>query len=320
MIITKVETNTDFNYYKRGQSFRGSASFVNKSINTAYKSIDVNSVDFIKYVYSKARSMCRRPFEINVESGRLMDIVNSNEPHIFIMNHTRQQPKDINGAMFFNSLLYREYLYQNRAETCPRSKVLAGEGFLKRSKMSDELEFMGVVPIDAKANNKESKEKNKITIRNIVDELSNGKINFFIYPEGAMAIIPFLPLKYKFQPGVSAIIKRVLEKRDSIDVIPLTFAHDKSGSAIHIGETVKFYKKDGRYYTNKGNSESKFFDKDSEKFYKGKDKILLTNNGQPITSDEVVPFISGVLSENLDCCVKEAKNDLKHSNGKVFLI
>ncbi len=319
-MITRIETNTNYNYYKRGQSFRASASFANKSVNTAYKSIDVNSADFIKYVFKKIKNMCNSPFEINVESGKIMDIVNSNEPHIFIMNHTRQQPKDINGAMFFNSLLYREYIYQNKANDCPRSKVFAGEGFLKRSNMPDELEFMGVIPINAKAENKNAKEKNRETIQNIVDELSEGKINFFIYPEGAMAIVPFLPLKYKFQPGVSAIIKRVLEKRDSIDVIPLTFAHDKTKSAIHIGEAVKFSKKNGQYYTNKGNSDSKFFDKKFENFYKDKDEILLTNNGQPVKTDDVVPFISGVLSENLDCCIKEAKNDLKHSNGKVYLI
>ncbi len=319
-MITRIETNTNYNYYKRGQSFRASASFANKSVNTAYKSIDVNSADFIKYVFKKIKNMCNSPFEINVESGKIMDIVNSNEPHIFIMNHTRQQPKDINGAMFFNSLLYREYIYQNKANDCPRSKVFAGEGFLKRSNMPDELEFMGVIPINAKAENKNAKEKNRETIQNIVNELSEGKINFFIYPEGAMAIVPFLPLKYKFQPGVSAIIKRVLEKRDSIDVIPLTFAHDKTKSAIHIGEAVKFSKKNGQYYTNKGNSDSKFFDKKFENFYKDKDEILLTNNGQPVKTDDVVPFISGVLSENLDCCIKEAKNDLKHSNGKVYLI
>ena len=280
-MITRIETNTNYNYYKRGQSFRASASFANKSVNTAYKSIDVNSADFIKYVFKKIKNMCNSPFEINVESGKIMDIVNSNEPHIFIMNHTRQQPKDINGAMFFNSLLYREYIYQNKANDCPRSKVFAGEGFLKRSNMPDELEFMGVIPINAKAENKNAKEKNRETIQNIVNELSEGKINFFIYPEGAMAIVPFLPLKYKFQPGVSTIIK---------------------------------------YYTNKGNSDSKFFDKKFENFYKDKNEILLTNNGQPVKTDDVVPFISGVLSENLDCCIKEAKNDLKHSNGKVYLI
>ena len=139
-MITRVETNTNFNYYKRGQSFKASASFANKSVNTAYKSIDVNSADFIKYVYNKIRYMCMSSFEINVESGKIMDIVNSNEPYIFIMNHTRKQPKDINGAMFFNSLLYREYIYQNKAGNCPRSKVFAGEGFLKRSKMPEELE------------------------------------------------------------------------------------------------------------------------------------------------------------------------------------
>ena len=83
-MITRIETNTNYNYYKRGQSFKASASFANKSVNTAYKSIDVNSADFIKYVFKKIKNMCNSPFEINVESGKIMDIVNSNEPYIFI--------------------------------------------------------------------------------------------------------------------------------------------------------------------------------------------------------------------------------------------
>lgn len=318
-MIPPISISENRNNYKRGQSFKASASFTKKSINS-YKNIDVSSADFIRYVYKRVRNMCENPFEINVESGRLMKIVDSNEPHIFIMNHTMHQPKDLNGTMFFNSLLYREYIYQNKAETCPRSKVFASGGFLKRSDMSDEMEFMGVVPINANAKNQSAKTKNKEAIQNIVNELSNGKINFFIYPEGTMALIPFLPLRYKFQPGVSAIIKKVLEKRDSINVVPLAFAHYKKDSAIHIGETIKFFQKDGKYYTNKGNSDSKYFDKRFENFYQGKNEILLTNNGEPIKAAEVVPFISGVLSENLNCCIKEAKSDLKHSNGKVYLI
>lgn len=319
-MITNIGVNTNFNYNKRGQSFRASASFVNKSVDAGFKKVDVNSADFIKYVYKKAKSMCYMPFEINVESGRILDIAQSNEPHIFILNHTRKQAKDINGALFFNSLLYREYIYQNKAETCPRSKILAGEGFLRRSKMADELKFMGVMPIDAKAHDKGSKDKNRASIQDIVDNLVSGKINFFIFPEGAMAMIPFLPLKYKFQAGVSSIIKKVLEKRDNIKIIPLAFAHDKQGSSIHIGEPIKFSKKDNEYYVSKGNVESKFFDKKLKNFYGEKDEILLTKNGQIVDSDEVVPFISGVLSENLECCIKEAKSDLKHSGGKVFLI
>ena len=319
-MISPISISENRNNYRRGQSFRASASFAKNSINNTYKSIDVNSVDFIKYVYKRFRNMCERPFEINVESGRLMDIVNSEEPHIFIMNHTKHQPKDIEGAMFFNSLLYREYIYQNKAATCPRSKVFAAGGFLERSQRADEYKFMGAIPVCATAKNQSAKEKNREAIQNVVNELSEGNINFFIYPEGSMALIPFLPLRYKFQPGVSAIIKRVLEKRDSINVIPLAFAHNKKGSAIHIGETVKLFKEDGKYYTNKGNSASKFFNKNSEKFYHGKNEVMLTNNGQPLEDNEVVPFISGILSENLDCCIKEAKNDLKHSGGKVYLI
>lgn len=319
-MITGIRTYTNFNDYRRGQSFRASASFVDKSANKVFERIDTNSADFIKYAYKRTRSMCHFPFEINIESGRLLDIVNSDEPHIFILNHTTKQTKDINGALFFNSLLYREYLYNNKAQTCPRSKIFASDSFMKHSKIQDELKYLGVVPVYSRANDKLAKDKNKSAIQQIVEDIVAGKINFFIFPDGAMAILPFLPMKYKFQPGVSAIIKRVLDKRNSIKVVPLAFAHDKKGSAIHIGKTVEFKKEGEKYFTNQGNSESEFFNKNFKKFYEGKDNILITNKGETVTPNDIVPFISGVLSENLSCCIKEAKQDLKQSNGKVYLV
>ena len=102
--------------------------------------------------------------------------------------------------------------------------------------------------------------------------------------------------------------------------MPLAFAHDKKGSAIHIGKTVEFKKEGEKYFTNQGNSESEFFNKNFKKFYEGKDNVLITNKGETVTPNDIVPFISGVLSENLSCCIKEAKQDLKQSNGKVYLV
>ena len=219
-MITNIGVNTNFNYNNRGQSFRASASFVNKSVDAGFKKVDVNSADFIKYVYKKAKSMCYMPFEINVESGRILDIAQSNEPHIFILNHTTKQAKDINGALFFNSLLYREYIYQNKAETCPRSKILAGEGFLRRSKMADKLEFMGVVPINAKAKDKSAKEKNRTSIQDIVEKLASGKINFFIFPEGASPSSPSVKLYALDAPVTTNTVKIGYKKPKSKSIEP----------------------------------------------------------------------------------------------------
>ncbi len=312
--ISRLENR---NYIKE-QSFRGSALLPNNT-TPAYKKLEVNSVDYIKYIYQKFRKVCNEIFEINVETGKLQNIVHSNEPRIFIMNHTKNQSKDINAAKFFNTLLYREYLYQSKAKTCPRSRVLANTGVLRNTKdKGEELEWMGAIPINAGLGAKDGKDQNKATLKKLIQELIKGNINLFLFPEGALAVLTFLPLKYKFQPGVSSIIKKVLEEKEHIRVTPLCFAHSKKGSAIHIGEDIIFSKKEGIYYSSRGNVDSKYFDKDLQKLYENKESVAITENGLPVDINRIVPFISGILMKNLECCTKEAKFDLKNSSGEVF--
>ena len=202
-----------------GQSFRSSVPVSKKMLNAFnYKSIDKNSAEYIEYVYYLLKQMCRQTAEINVETERLQDIAELKEPAVFIMNHTAHQMKDINAAKFFNALLYREYIYHNRAESCPRSKIFANKNILKKQPDSGkEYKWLGVIPINAGIRSK-GKAENANTIRHVVQELAENKINFFIFPEGSLAGLTFLPLKYKFQPGVSAIIKKVLELKDKIKI------------------------------------------------------------------------------------------------------
>ena len=222
-MILPISGINNNNYY-RGQSFKGSALLSNNTAS-AYKKLDVNSADYIKYIYNRVKNWCKEVVEINVETGRLQKIVQSDEPYIFIMNHTTTQGRDINAAKFFNTLLYREYIYHSKAETCPRSKILANTGVLKKAKDGGkELEWMGVVPVYAGLADKDKQFKNASVIKNLAKQIIDGKTNLFIFPEGALAALTFLPMKYKFQPGVSAIIKKVLEVRDKIKVIPLGFA------------------------------------------------------------------------------------------------
>ncbi len=308
---------TENKNYARGLNFKSSALLSGQT--PAYKKLSVDSAEYIKYIYQKVKKVCNQVVEINVESGKLQNIVRSNEPHIFIMNHTSDQVKDINAAKFFNTLLYREYLYQSKGDICPRSRILANSGVIQRTKDNgEELKWMGAVPINAGIGDKGKKNENAVVIKKLTQELIDGKINLFIFPEGALASLVFLPLKFKFQPGVSAIIKRILEEKEHMKVIPLGFAHNKRESAIHMGNEIVFSKTNGQYYATRGNADSKYFDKKLSEFYGNNDQIAITENGENIGVNRIVPFISGILMKNMECCGKEAKFDLKHSKGEIF--
>ncbi len=308
-------------HYNRGQSFKSSVPVSKKAFSALnYKSIDKNSAEYIEYVYYLLKQMCRQTAEINVETGLLQEIADLKEPAIFIMNHTAQQVKDINAAKFFNALLYREYIYHKRAAGCPRSKIFANKNILKKQPDGGEqYKWLGVIPINAGIKSK-GKTENANIIRNVVKEIAENKINFFIFPEGSLAGLTFLPLKYKFQPGVSAIIKKVLEFKDRINVFPLGFAHNKKLSAIHIGKPVLFTKTGETYTAGRGNIDSDFFDKKLADMYSDSKELLLTENGRPVKQANAVPYISGILAKNLECCSKEAQKDLQTSSGRVFEI
>lgn len=317
MIIHSV-SNINNTIYRRGQSFRASALF--SGDDEKYKNIDVNSADYIKYIYKLSKKMCPQTYEINVETGALQNIVKSKEPAVFIMNHTKAQSKDIDAAVFFNTLLYREFIYQGMGENCLRSKILTGKGFLKKLKDGGKkLQWMGAVPVGSSINEAGKKENAKM-LKELIYDFTQDKINIFLFPEGALAALTFLPDNFKFQPGASYIVKKVLENKPQVKVIPLAFAHNKEISSVHIGEPVYFSNADAGFAVTKGNAESKWFDKTLAKFFAGAGKAIITENGRPVGPDNIIPFISGILMKNLKCCIKEAKQDLKISKPKVYIV
>ena len=301
---------------KRGLSFKSSALFPKK--NAIPSGISVDSADYIKYVYNLVRKWCKLPIERNVESGRLDDIVKSKEACIFIMNHTKNQPMDFDSAKFFNTLLYREYIYNGLSATCPRSKVLTNSNLLE-GESGEKFKWLGLVPVNAGISGN-GKAENAVTIKKLITDLAESKINLFIFPEGALGIFSFLPLSYKFQPGVSSIVKKVLDIKNKIKVVPLGFAHRHHDSAIHIGAPVRFYKNEKGYIAGRGNADSDFFEPKLKDFYKAEESAVLTQNGTPIADRGVIPLISGILMANLTSCSKEAERDLLNSDKKVYTI
>ena len=253
-----------------------------------------------------------------MESNRLQDIVNSSEPALFIMNHTDKQGKDIQAAKFFNTLLYREYIYHNKAETCPRSKVLANQGVLDRQQDKGEFyKWLGVVPIKAGINYTD-KEGNRNTIKILVDEFVKKKINLFMFPEGALAVLANLPLEYKFQPGAAAFVKKVLDVVSKIKVVPIGFAHKNDQTAIHIGEPIIFAKRPELYMASAGNAKDKNFDSYLAHLYQDRDFVFIKDNGHFIREDGIVPYLSGIMVENLKCCIKNAQRDLQNIKPEVY--
>ena len=309
------------NYKEREPYFYGKAPYFSRKIkpieSETYKTIDKNSEEYIKYVYSYCRNLFTDAFEVNVETNRLQEIVSSNEPALFIMNHTKNQIKDVRAAKFFNTLLYREYLYSSKGATCPRSRVLANKSVLKNQPDNGEFyEWLGVRPL--KVGFKSDKEFNRNILNTLIEEFINKKINLFLFPEGALTGIPFLPLGWKFQPGAASFVKKVLDVIDKIKVIPLAFAHSKKHTAIHIGEPVYFKKFEDSYISSSGNSQNKNFNKYLQKLFNDRENIFIKNDGVCVNSHEIVPYLSGLMMENLKACMKSAKEELKNIKPEVY--
>ena len=55
------------------------SSALYSKINNAYKNIDIDSADYIKYAYKLVKSWCRQVVEINTEKGAIQNIVQSKQ-------------------------------------------------------------------------------------------------------------------------------------------------------------------------------------------------------------------------------------------------
>ena len=91
-----------------------------QNINTFYQkviNIDENSPEYIKYLHGYAKSFARgKEVEINLESRRILDIVNSDDSCIFIVNHDAPK-KDPAMLGIFNTLLNGAYIVAGKSDS-----------------------------------------------------------------------------------------------------------------------------------------------------------------------------------------------------------
>ncbi len=306
-----------------------------KQIHSQISKINSNSADYIKASVELARFFCQmQPIEtdINLQSGKLENIVNSDEACIFIMNHDYQAQDPVLMSIF-GVLLYEGYLEANKGDICPRLKILINKNILttKEKRHREIYEALGAVGVDVGMTHslKEAKKNAKVLL-SVISNFCEDKNHIFVFPEGRMAAFKSLDLKKRFQAGVGHIVKTATKMKGRVKVVPLGFAYDPNKSekqplgSIYIGEPV-YFKRNGReVLTTIGNiSYEEASDTYKKFFYTNKAQYVnfnempfkvITDNGIPVTNPTQELYIADILAENLQLCRKFATENLPKSS------
>lgn len=214
--------------------------------------------------------------EINLESGILDDIVNSDEACIFIMNHDNQRYDPALMATF-NMELYKKYMEAGKIVTAPRPKVIINEDILlpQSEELRNIYTQLGAVGVDANiANTDNAGRKNLKTLLPVIRGFNNDEYHTFIFPEGRKSAfregltskVTGVNLKSKFQTGVGDIIYAAAKKKKRVKVVPLGLAartKTKPGlkrpkkwtkplGSIVMGAPIYFTLEDGQMHASQG--------------------------------------------------------------------
>lgn len=271
------------------------------------------------YIISRMLS-AGQEVEINIEDGELQDIADSNEACIFIMNHDKQK-MDSKMVNFFNALLSREYILKGKSKDCPRPKIILNKDIIES--MNPETKQLaktwGAVGVDASIHCVNHVFNGRITA-GLVNDLIKDKVNLFIFPEGRMCAFKNMNPDWKFQGGISDIIKATAKKKDRVKVVPLGFAYNKDISSIHIGKPLYFKKDNDKILFTSGTVDEELSNNAYREYL---DEIPADSEGyRPILEKgEQVPYrksrdyISGILCDNLVVCKKMAAKSIKDAGS-----
>ena len=306
------------NFYKifnkqKAETISESQKFINK-----ITAIDESSHQYMGAVYMISRMFgAGKEIEINIENGEMQKIADSDESCIFIMNHDKQS-QDGKMLNFFNALLSREYILKGKSETCPHPKIILNKDIIDSMDNDSQkiAQTIGAVGVDATIHSVNHVFNGRITSKLIKDLIDN-KINLFIFPEGRMCAFKKLDSSWKFQGGVSDIIKAVAKQKDRVKVVPLGFAYKGNVGSIHIGEPLFFKKENDNLLFTQGTADKEL---SSESYYKyiqntpqdqdGYRPIL--DKGEPIKYRKTRDYISGILCDNLVSCKRKAAEQIKN--------
>ncbi len=313
-----------------------------KQAHSLIKKHDVNTPDYIRDAVALARLFSSfQPIEININllSGCLENIVNSDEACIFVINHDHQVQDPVLLSMF-NILLYEKYIEANKAATCPRPKIILNQDILstKEKKHREIYEALGAVGVDIEQNLSFSEtRKNSKSLLHLIQDFCADKNHIFIFPEGRKSAYKNLDLKEKFQVGIGHVVRTALKRKKQVKVIPLGFAFNSNNAekqplgSIYVGKPI-YFKKDGKQIcTSTGNISFEsaspsyrnfFYCNSSPNTYFGDDVPfkVITHNGVAVTDHTQQSYIGDILAENLQICRQMALQSLPQNPLKEDVI
>lgn len=286
-------------------------------LHTKVMGTDPKSPEFIKRIIETNEFLADGlKVEMNTESGRLAEIVNSDEATIFIANHGH--PYDGCIAAAFYAELYKTYEKAGKTMDIPLPKLVAVKSYIdglpeKLLPSFRKVESVGIniqpflTDVDAK------------TYKKTVEPLTQGfvlnKNHVLIFPEGRRGFYKKdLSLQDRFQNVTTLLVQKALMSKDRVKVVPLGFNYKSDLASIHIGNPLYLSKKGSTIAITKGNITSDCEAAKTSLFYKklselpNGDSMTITYKGVPVkvtnNNDLMSRMITGILATNLDISAK----------------
>ena len=207
------------------------------------KKMDKSSPEYIDTWATVGNSTKNKFIDINIEDGRIEEISKLDDSTIFLMNHDNPN-KDKFIYPILNSFLNYAYATKHKQKDCPRPYIIVSKNVIKGAASTNTkraFRKMGLVAVDASMTDRNHSE-NISPIRNLINKFSENKANLFIFPEGNNSVYKDKTLREKFQIEVTKIIKKIFERKNSINIVPIGISYNDEQNnmgSIYIGEIHK---------------------------------------------------------------------------------
>ncbi len=190
-------------------------------INERFDNIQTDSSEYVEELARIGGTIKNKYIIANTEDRTLDRVAQSDKATIFVLNHPNYH-KDKFIYAFLSSLLSKMYTSRGKQAESPRPKILVSRNMLKivHPKIGNIYKKLGLVEVDASLHKKD-RAFNAVSIRNLMQEFIQDRINIFIFPEGNNSSFQSKPLSERIQPGIASFIKEAVMHKKNVRVIPI---------------------------------------------------------------------------------------------------
>lgn len=279
----------DINNFFRKLSSAGYLMLNKKNYNKTIKTFGSLSSESSAYIdeWAKIGNSCHnKTININLEDNILENIVHNGKNYIFIMNHS-DIIRDKYIYTILNSFLNYGYSANNMQKKCPRPQIIVSKNVF--SIASDSLKKLykklGLIPIDISPNPNAILE-NISMLKELTKNVTKGKTNLFIFPEGRNSILKNKNLKDKFQIKSIKLLENLLYKSGEIRIAPVGISYDKAPNSfgnVNLGSPI-ILKYENNIIT----------------CHTGKETCEIGKFGKPDTHNRLQNILSDILQKNIE--------------------